>query len=164
MVKGLGVQQLLAHDPYADADRASEFGIQLVELDELCQRSEVLSIHAPSTPETHRFIGADQLGALPDNAVVINTARSWCIDEEALLAELRTGRLLAGLDVFDEEPLPSESPFYKLDNAFITPHVAGGTMDVRFRQGSAVVDELERFASGEKLLNEVSLKTYDQLA
>lgn len=164
MIRGMGVRDIAAHDPYADTDRARELGITLVDLDELCARSEVLSIHAPSTPETHRFIGAAQLAALPDEAIVINTARSWCLDEAALLAELQTGRLLAGLDVFDVEPLPMDSPFYTLDNVLITPHVAGGTRDARFRQGSTVVDELQRFALGERLENEVSLDGYDHLA
>lgn len=164
MARGLGVRNLYAHDPYADPARAEVMGIKLVSLDELCRRSEVLSIHAPSTPETHRFIGANQLTSLPDRALVINTARSWCLDEAALLDELRAGRLCAGLDVFDEEPLPKESPFYELDNVLITPHVAGGTGDVRVRQGWTVVHELERFAKGEPLENEVSIEAYDRLA
>ncbi|GAA4288048.1 hydroxyacid dehydrogenase [Georgenia daeguensis] len=164
MMRGLGATRIAAYDPYADPAAAADLGVRLVDLDELVATSDVLSVHGPSTPETHRMIGAAQLAALPDGAVVVNTARSWLVDEDALVAELRTGRISAGLDVFDAEPLPADSPFYGLDNAVIVPHVAGGTVEARRRQGEIAVGEIARFLAGEELTGEVTAEIYDRLA
>ena len=164
MMRGLGATRIAAYDPYADPAAAADLGVRLVSLDELVATSDVLSVHGPSTPETHRMIGAAQLAALPDGAVVVNTARSWLVDEDALVAELRTGRISAGLDVFDTEPLPADSPFYGLDNAVIVPHVAGGTVEARRRQGEIAVGEVARFLAGEELTGEVTAEIYDRLA
>ena len=84
------------------------------------------------------------------------SARSRVIDMDALLAELQTGRFQAALDVFDEEPLPAESPFRQLPNAIITPHVAGATIEARQRQGQYMVDEMRRFLAGEPLRYQVT--------
>lgn len=102
------------------------------------------------------MIGAPELALLPDNAFLVNTARSWVIDMDALLAELQSGRIRAALDVYDREPLPADSPFRRLDNVILTPHIAGATAQARFRQGQTVVDELRRFFAGEPLRYEVT--------
>ncbi|HEX6681931.1 MAG TPA: NAD(P)-dependent oxidoreductase [Candidatus Limnocylindrales bacterium] len=160
MVQALGAQAVRAYDPFS----AGAQGVELVGLAELFAASDVIAVHAPSTPQTHHLIGRKQLSALPDGAVVINTARSWVVDQDALLEELVSGRLLAGLDVFDEEPLAASSPFLRLPNVIVTPHVAGGTFEARRTQGDIVVDELARFERGEPLQHEVTLDRYDQLA
>ena len=164
MVSALGVSALRAYDPYADPDAAAAAGVTLVGLTELFERSDVISVHAPSTPETHHLVGRRELAALPDGAIVINTARSWAVDQEALRHELAAGRLLAGLDVFDEEPLAADSPFLRLPNVIVTPHVAGATVEARLMQGQIVVDELSRFVAGEPLQHEVTPGSYDLLA
>src|SRR5207249_4745029 len=96
-------------DPYAR-------DLPTVGLDALFERSEIVTVHAPITPETRRMITAAHLAQLRDGAVFVNCGRSWAIDMEALLAELQKGRFWAALDVFDEEPLPADSPFLKLPN------------------------------------------------
>ncbi|TDE11187.1 hydroxyacid dehydrogenase [Jiangella asiatica] len=164
MVRGMGVRKIRAYDPYADPAACADFGVELVGLDELFARSQVVAVHAPTTEETRRMIGARQLALLPDGAVFVNTARSWVVDQDAMLAELVSGRLRAGLDVFDTEPLPPGSSFYGLPNVVITPHVAGGTVEARFHQGDVVVGEIERFVAGEPLAHEITLDTYDVLA
>ncbi|MGS2618953.1 hydroxyacid dehydrogenase [Micromonospora sp. LZ34] len=164
MVRAMGASALRAYDPYADPAVAAAVGVELVGLAELFRRSDVVAVHAPSTPETRHLVGRRELAALPDGAVVINTARSWVVDEQALLAELVAGRLSAGLDVFDTEPLPSTSAFLGLPNVIVTPHVAGGTMEARQMQGRLVVDELYRFVAGERLEHEVRVEAYDLLA
>jgi phosphoglycerate dehydrogenase-like enzyme len=164
MVRAMGASTLRAYDPYADPTVAARYGVQLVSLAELFRCCDVVAVHAPSTPETRHLVGRRELAALPDGAVVVNTARSWVVDEEALLAELVAGRLLAGLDVFDTEPLPSTSAFLGLPNVIVTPHVAGGTVEARRMQGRIVVDELCRFVAGEPLDHEVRLESYDLLA
>lgn len=165
MMRALGVTRLSAYDPYATPDRARALCVNLVDdLDRLVATSDVLALHAPSTPQTRKMIGARQLADLPDGAVLVNTARSWLVDEAALTAELATGRISAGLDVFDTEPLPSGSPFYSLDNVVVLPHVAGGTVDARLRQGIAVVNEIKRFLDDDTLHHEVTIGNYDRLA
>jgi phosphoglycerate dehydrogenase-like enzyme len=164
LMAGLGATHLTAYDPYASTTAAAESGVRLVGLDELCADSDVLCVCAPSTPETRHLIGAAQLTSLPDGAVFINVARSALVDGEALEAELRTGRISAGLDVFDEEPLSVDSPYFGLPNVLLTPHVAGGTVQARASQGRAAVAEIARFVRGERLEHEVTADIYDRLA
>ncbi|MEZ4656266.1 MAG: NAD(P)-dependent oxidoreductase [Caldilineaceae bacterium] len=125
-LKALGAE-VWVHDPYLADARATELGVHKAELDDLFRDCPIVTMQAPPTDETHRMIGARQLALLRDGAIFINTARSHTVDQGALLAELRTGRFLAALDVFDQEPLPEDSPFRQLDNVILTPHVAGAT-------------------------------------
>jgi phosphoglycerate dehydrogenase-like enzyme len=143
-------------DPYLDDARAAELGVKKVSLDELFANCAIVTVQAPPTDETCRMIGARHFAMLPDNAIFVNTARSHTIDYDALLAELQSGRIQAALDVFDQEPLPSDSPFLKLENVIVTPHVAGASTQARLRQGNAIVEEFERFLAGEPLRYAVS--------
>lgn len=163
LVRGLGATALTAYDPYASDEAAAARGVQLAGLDELCAQSDVVCVCAPATPETRHLIGAAQLGAMPDGAVFINVARSSIVDDSALVSEVCSGRISAGLDVFDQEPLPADSPYYGLPNVVLTPHVAGGTVEARARQGRVVVAEIGRFLRGEQLEHEVSADVYDRL-
>lgn len=147
MVRGMGARHLSTYDPYLDAAEARSLGIALVDLPTLCSTSDILAVHAPATPKTRHLINAEHLSSLPDGAVIVNTARSAVVDEGALTDELVSGRLKAGLDVFDIEPLPYDHPLYGLPNVILTPHVAGGTVDARFRQGEAVAAEINSFLS-----------------
>ncbi len=144
-------------DPYLSDLRAAELGVTRRSLDEVMAGCSIVSVHAPVTDETSRMIGARELALLPDGAAFINTARSQVVDQHALLAELSSGRIQAALDVFDEEPLPLDSPFRTLPNAIITPHVAGTSQQARRRQGEIVVAELERFCSRQPLHYPVTL-------
>ncbi|MGO1284103.1 MAG: hydroxyacid dehydrogenase [Brachybacterium sp.] len=164
MARGLGVRDLLAVDPFATQADAEALGVQLVGLAELCERSDVLAIHAPVTDQTRGMLDADMIALLRDGAIVLNTARSAVVDMQALTAELVAGRLRAGLDVFDSEPLAADSPLYGLDNVVITPHVAGGTVEARLAQGAGVVDEIEAFLTGAPLRHEVTAEIYDRLS
>jgi phosphoglycerate dehydrogenase-like enzyme len=152
------------YDPYLSAERAAELGVTQVGLDELFAGCPAVSVQAPSTQETYHMIGARQLGLLRDGACFVNTARSWVIDYDALLAELQSGRIYAALDVFEQEPLPGGSPFRKLDNVILTPHIAGASVQARHRQGRFVVDELARFFSGQPLLYQVTGDMLDRMA
>ncbi|MFB7223406.1 hydroxyacid dehydrogenase [Streptomyces sp. NPDC002596] len=139
---------VLLYDPYVDAAEAARLGARLAALDELCARSSVVSVHAPQLPETHHLIGAAQLAAMATGTTLINTARGSLIDEDALLAELRSGRLHAVLDVTDPELPPALSPLYELPNVLLTPHIAGSQGDELHRMADRALDEMERFASG----------------
>lgn len=150
MLRGLGCMDLVAHDPYFPAERAAELGVRLVPLDDALA-SPVVAMHAPVTPETRGMLGREEFARIPDGGIFLNTARAAVIDGEALERELVAGRIRAGLDVFDEEPLPASSPLYGLPNVILSPHVAGATVQARFEQGATAVDEIARFWAGEPL-------------
>ncbi|MEU8144925.1 NAD(P)-dependent oxidoreductase [Nonomuraea sp. NPDC048901] len=105
---------VLASDPYATEADAQALGTTLVPLPDLLHRSDIVTLHAPSLPETRNLLNADRLALLPDHATVINTARGSLIDTGALTAECVSGRLSAILDVTDPEPLPVDSPLFGL--------------------------------------------------
>jgi phosphoglycerate dehydrogenase-like enzyme len=163
LLRALDVE-VWVYDPYLGDERAAELGVTRVGLDELFSGCTVVSVQAPATEETHHMIGARQLGLLQDGACFVNTARSWVIDYDALLAELQTGRIQAALDVYDQEPLPEDNPFRALDNVLMTPHIAGASVQARLRQGQWMVEELKRFFAGEPLRYGVTIDMLDTMA
>jgi phosphoglycerate dehydrogenase-like enzyme len=154
LVRLLGAEPLLV-DPTLDAAQAAALGAELLPLDEALRRARIVAVHAPTLPETHHLIGRRELALMPDGAGLVNTARSWLVDEAALLDEVRSGRLSAAIDVFDEEPLPATSPFRGLPHVLLTPHRAAGTVEGRLRQGRIVADEITAFAEGRPLVEAV---------
>jgi phosphoglycerate dehydrogenase-like enzyme len=163
LLKPFDLTVLLA-DPFVTPGEAEALGVRKVDLDELLGQSDVVSLHAPSLPETRHMLGARQLGLLRDGAVLINTARGALIDQQALLAELATGRISAVLDVTEPDPLPADSPLFDLPNVLLTPHIAGALGDERHRFGRLVVDEIGRFVRGEPLRHEIDPQTLDRQA
>ncbi|WP_432889773.1 hydroxyacid dehydrogenase [Kribbella sp. CA-245084] len=155
MLVALGAE-VVVYDPYLTDDRADQLGVRRTTLDDLLRTSRVVALHAPTLPETHHMIGARELALMPDGSSLVNTARSWLIDSPALLAELRTGRLDAALDVFDEEPLPADSPYRTLANVLLTPHQAAATVECYLEMGEITAAEVERFAVGEPLEYELT--------
>ncbi|SCL45138.1 Phosphoglycerate dehydrogenase [Micromonospora citrea] len=154
LVRALGARVLVA-DPYLSDAEAATLGVERADLADLLGRSLVVSLHAPVLPETVGMIGARELALLPDGALLVNTARSALVDEAALLAALRTGRIDAALDVFDAEPLPVDHPLRRLPNVLLTPHEAAGTVGSRRRAADIVVAEVDRFLRGLPLRHEV---------
>jgi phosphoglycerate dehydrogenase-like enzyme len=163
LLQPFGVR-ILVYDPYLSDDEAARLQVTPAALDRLMAESDVVSNHAPITPETHHLIGARELALLRDGVLFINTARAWTLDDRALLAELKTGRFWAALDVFETEPLPEDSPVRRLPNVFLTPHKAGHTVETYHRQGAAMVEDLERFFRGEPLRYQVSPDAYAIMA
>ncbi|HET6739622.1 MAG TPA: hydroxyacid dehydrogenase, partial [Kribbella sp.] len=155
MLVALGAETVV-YDPYLTEDRAAELGVRRIGLDDLLRTSRVVAVHAPTLPETHHLIGARELALMPDGAALVNTARSWLIDMDALLDELRTGRLDAALDVFDVEPLPADSAFRGLPNVLLTPHQAAATVECYLEMGAITASEIERYAGGQPLQYELS--------
>lgn len=156
--------KLLLADPFMSAAAARQLGAELVPLAELLQVSDVVSVHAPSLPATRHLIDAAGLASLRDGAVLINTSRGALIDQQALVAELETGRISAMLDVTEPDILPAESPLYELPNVLLTPHIAGAMGDEHYRLGALVTDEVERFRRGEPLRYELDPTTLDHQA
>lgn len=163
LLKAFG-SKIIAYDPYLSDERAAGLGIEKAALDALFERSDVVSFHAPSIPETKHMIAAPQLALLKDGALLINTARASIIDEEALLAELQKGRFHAALDVFEEEPLPGNSPFRNLPNVYLSPHASGHSLHTYFQQGQVAIDEIQRFLAGEALRHEVTREMLASMA
>ena len=124
-VQGLGMK-VVAFDPFADEEFASQFGVTLMTLSELLATADVVSLHPPTTPETINMINRDTLARMKPGAVLINTARGAVVDEAALCEALDRGHLFgAGLDVFKSEPLPLDSQLLKYDNLLLCTHMGG---------------------------------------
>ncbi|MGW1721996.1 hydroxyacid dehydrogenase [Streptomyces sp. NPDC002306] len=147
--------EVLLHDPYVDPAEARALGAEPRTLEDLLRRSDIVSLHAPDIPETHRMLDRGRLALIRDGGVLINTARGALVDPDALTDELVSGRLHAILDVTEPEPLPTGSPLYRLPNVFLTPHIAGSLGNERERLGRIVVAELEHLAAGLPLAHEV---------
>ncbi len=115
---------ILAHDPHLDPADAPDY-VTLVDLNDLLARADIVTLHCPLTPETRGLINAERLSLMKTSAYLVNTARGPIIDLDALVIALQAGGLAgAGLDVVDPEPLPEDSPLYKMDNVILTPHSA----------------------------------------
>lgn len=116
---------VIAHDPYADAEAVAADGITLTDLDDVLARADILSIHAPLSPETHHIIDAAALAAMKDTAIVVNTARGALLDTRAAAEAVSAGRIGAlALDVMESEPLEADHPLRTAPRTLLTPHAA----------------------------------------
>ena len=126
------------------------------DLDAVLAQSDIVSIHTPLTPETRGLIDARRLALLRDGACLVNTARGEIVDEAALVAELVSGRLRAGLDVFAHEPnVPAE--LLQLQNVVLTPHLGSATRQTREAMTRIVVDNILAFERGDALVTPVTV-------
>ncbi len=124
-------------------------GVEKATLEEVCRRSDVLSLHCPLTPETRGLVGREFLERMKPSAILINTARGPLVDEQALSDALRSGKLYAaGLDVLSSEPPRADNPLLGIENCFITPHIAWATREARLRLMEIAVGNLRAFLSG----------------
>jgi len=157
--------RVLVYDPYISEWEAGRLGAEKVELEELFRLSDIVTVHAPATPETERMIRAEHFRLMKDGAAFINTSRGRLVDHDALFEEARTGRITVVLDVTDPEPLPPESPLRKLPNVYITPHVAGAGYYGYFLIGDTTLKALEDCLLLDKPVEgAVPLESYDRLA
>ena len=123
-------------DPYPQTpERERELGVSRVALDALFETSDIVTVHAPLTPDTRHIASAERIAKMKPTAILINTSRGPTVDERALIAALRERRIAAaGLDVFEEEPIAFDNPLLSMDSAIVTPHSAGTTWDTWFRR------------------------------
>jgi phosphoglycerate dehydrogenase-like enzyme len=156
--------EIVLYDPYVSAEEAQRLGVRLTDLDTLVRESDVVSIHAPATPQTHHLIDARRLGLMRDHALLINTARGSLVDQVALTEVLLSGRIEAVIDVTDPEPLPPDSPLYDLPNVFLTPHIAGSIGTEAYRLTELILNEIERFLAGRPLEHSVRGELLERLA
>jgi D-3-phosphoglycerate dehydrogenase len=156
--------RVLAHDPLADRAYAEDNAIELAGLEQVFREADFVSVHAPLSPETNRLVNAARLALMKPSAFLVNTARGGLVDERALYEALATGRIAgAGLDVFEVEPLPADSPLRGLSNVILTPHCAGGSISAVALMTERCVDHVLAIRDGrspgdEFLLNPEALR------
>ncbi|MFJ2621189.1 C-terminal binding protein [Glutamicibacter sp. NPDC087344] len=122
--KGLGYE-VIGFDPVREPGTVTEEGVAVVSREELLQRADVISLHVPLNTHTHHLVNDEFLSAVKDGAVLINTCRGGVVDTQAVVRALESGKLYgAGLDVFEQEPLPADAPILRQPNAVLTPHAA----------------------------------------
>jgi D-3-phosphoglycerate dehydrogenase len=142
--------KVLAHDPFWPEDFAREHGIERVSIEELLKASDVVSIHAPLTPENRGLINARTLKVMKPTALVLNAARGGIVNEADLYQALKSGVIAgAGIDVFEKEP-PVDSPLLELDNVVLTPHTAAFTYEGMNNMSVSIVEQVIDFCNGKR--------------
>ena len=152
---------LKVYDPYLAEEVVARLGIVRGDLDAVLRHAEILVVQVPLTPKTRGLIGERELGMLRRGAILVNCSRGPVVDQQALIGRLQARELIAGLDVFDPEPLEKDSPLRTLPNAFITPHIAWYAPNALHRYASATIEEFIRFFKGEPLRYELTPRMVD---
>jgi D-3-phosphoglycerate dehydrogenase len=149
--------KVLAHDPYVTPAAAREVEVELVTLDELLKRSDVISLHTSLSPATEKMFGAAAFAKMKRGARLVNCARGELIDEAALAEALKSGQLAAAaVDTFAEEP-PKNSPLIGLANLIATPHIAGSTAEAQEEVGTAVAQQVRDYLADGLIRNAVNM-------
>jgi len=152
LLRGFDVE-ILAYDPYMNAEAAAERKVTSVSLEELLERSDVVSLHLPSTEQNYHMINAETIGKMKDGAYLINTARGSLVDEKALHEALVTGKLSgAGLDVYEKEPVTAENPLFSRDNDVLAPHVSALSYETNYNGGIICAKSIIQVRDGGKPL------------
>ncbi len=141
--------QVLAADPYAPPESAAELGVRLVDLETLCRESDCISLHAPLLPETRHLISRRELAWMKPGVILVNTSRGPILDETALAESLTAGHVAAaGLDVFEREPLPLDSPLRRHPRVIFSDHAAWYSEDSAAELKRTVAEEAVRVGTG----------------
>lgn len=142
--------KVVAYDPFMPAEAAKKLDVELLGLNEVCQVSDFVSVHAPLTESTTGMLSDEQFGLMKKDAFIINTARGPVIDEQALIRALEAGQIAgAGLDVMEIEPVMKDNPLLKMENVIITPHIAWyseeSELELKRKTAKNVVDVLSGY-------------------
>src|SRR5262245_38758933 len=147
LVAGFGMRGLYAARRPHPEDEAA-LGVERAFLDDLLRAADLVTVHVPLTDETRGMIGERELALMAPGAVLVNVSRGPVVDERALVRALAEGRVAAGLDVFDEEPIGADHPLARLPNAVLTPHIASAGRRTRAAMAALAVDNLLAMAAG----------------
>ncbi len=146
--KGFGMK-VLYYDAIRREDLEKELGVEYTDMDKLLEESDFVSLHVPLTPETYHLIGEEQLRKMKPTAFLINTSRGKVVDQKALYKALKEGWIAgAGLDVFEQEPIPPDDPLLQLNNVVLAPHAASASYETRSRMAEIVAENLIAFLNG----------------
>jgi phosphoglycerate dehydrogenase-like enzyme len=157
--KALGMRVVAVRENTAKGTDGADAVYSPAEIDSVLPQADYVLLCAPVTPATTGLINAARLNRMKPDAYLMNVGRGPLIDEAALLQALKEKRIAgAALDVFNEEPLPGDSPFWSLDNLLITPHTAAVTERLWERHYRLIAENMKRFLAGEPLLNQVDKK------
>lgn len=160
LAKALGMTVLAVRENPRKGTAGADEVYSPAQLHQVLPRAEYVLLCTPVTPATTHLMDAERLAMMKPDAYLINVGRGPLVDDAALIAALRQGVIAgAALDVFDEEPLPPESPFWTLDNVFITPHTAAVTEKLWERHYQLITENLNRFLAGRPLLYEVDKRS-----
>jgi phosphoglycerate dehydrogenase-like enzyme len=156
--------ELAVHDPFLPEAASRKFNAPNLSLRELIARSEVLVLCASANEGSRALLGPEEIEALPPRSVLVNVARAALVDTNALISRLQRGDLYAAIDVFDQEPLPLDSPLRALPNVLLTPHRAGGVVESTVRIVQYLVDDLRAWSEKRErshALNPAAISTLD---
>lgn len=154
-MKAFGMN-VIAYDPYLNAEKVSTLGVKLVELDELLKNSDFITIHLPKTKETVNLIGEEALSKVKPTVHIVNAARGGVLDEAALYKAITEGRVAgAGIDVYATEPC-TDSPLFSLDQVVATPHLGASTQEAQERAGIDVAHSVRKALAGEPVPDAVN--------
>ncbi|MFQ6121547.1 MAG: NAD(P)-dependent oxidoreductase [Dehalococcoidales bacterium] len=152
---------ILVYDPYVNPEKIAQVGGRRVGLDELMRKSDFVTIHCSTSPETTGLIGADEIGLMKPNAYLINTAGWEIVDERALHRALKHRRVAgAAFDTYETHPVSPKSLLLTLENVVLTPHIGGATDGTVARYSQMMVEDLERFIDGKQPKNLVNLEVW----
>ncbi|MCB6203319.1 2-hydroxyacid dehydrogenase [Extibacter muris] len=150
MFHALG-SKILVYDPFVPKKVIESKGYEYAEIDEICRKCNVITLHARVTEENVHMIGKKQIDAMTKETLLINTARAPLVDMDALYEALEAGRIGgAALDVFDDEPLKKDSRYYKLDNLTMTPHIGGASLATIKRAVNMAISDLAAYDQGKE--------------
>lgn len=157
--------EIIASDPFVDQSVMDEYDVKKVELNQLLEEADIVTLHVMPAPDNEGLIGTEELAKMKPDAYFVNTSRSWCTDEDALYKALSEKKIAgAAFDVYDKEPLPFDHPFLSLDNVILLPHIGGNTVEVETHQTNILVPDLERVFNGEtpeNIMNPEVLSTFE---
>lgn len=143
--------KVICYDPFVSAEELKENDVEKVELNELFETADFVSIHARLTEENKKMIGKEQFDLMKPTAILVNTARAGLLDYDALTDTLKEKKILgAALDVFETEPIAKDSPLLDLDNVTLTTHIAGTTSDALRNSPYLLLEDVKRLFDGEK--------------
>jgi D-3-phosphoglycerate dehydrogenase / 2-oxoglutarate reductase len=161
--KGFNLR-ILAHDPFVTPETMQELGVEPATLEQVFQESDFISAHAPHSRATHHLIGKSLFDLMKPSAILINTGRGPVVDEEALIAALREGKLAgAGLDVLEQEPPDPSNPLLSMPNVTVTPHVAAQSNESAVARRRRHGEEIARVLTGKRPLHPVNREVLERL-
>jgi len=159
--KAFGME-ILAYDPYLSDVAADQKGVKLVEMKDLLKASDYISVHIPKGTDTKNLISDKEFGLVKKTVRVINCARGGIIDEKALIKALKEGKIAGcALDVYDQEPLPADSPLLKFDNCILTPHLGASTTEAQINVAIEIAESVRDALLGKGIVNAANFPSID---